>query len=99
MGRRKNKISTFSWIGIPFYFWFDILLVLFSLFTLFSGKINLLVVSGILGLFPVLWSAAKALFKKRITIDLLASVALIFSLLNAEFQSAVFISFCAFFVS
>ncbi len=87
--------------GNPFYFWFDAFLVFLSVFALgadffhiFIGnfdKIILLFVS-ICGLLPVLWSALRALINRRLTIDLLASIALIFALLNKEFHSAVFIS-------
>jgi len=47
---------------------------------------------AILGLLPVLISALRALFKRRLTIDLLASIALVFALINQEWSSAVFIS-------
>lgn len=48
-------------------------------------------VVSIIGLAPVCWSALKALINRRLTIDLLASIALIFSLLAHQWQSAVFI--------
>jgi len=99
--RKHHKISTFALSGNTFNFWFDIFLVFLSVFILganffhiFIGnfdKIILLFVS-ICGLLPVLWSAIKALINWRLTIDLLASIALIFALLNKEFHSAVFIS-------
>ncbi len=54
--------------------------------------VYLLIIASIFGLVPVVFNAFKALFKFRLTIDLLASIALIFSLLTGEWQSAVFIS-------
>jgi len=47
---------------------------------------------SVIGLLPVLWSAGKALIKKELTIDLLASVALIFSFLTKQWYSATFIN-------
>lgn len=51
-----------------------------------------LIVVSTIGLMPVIYNAVKALFRRHLTIDLLASVALIFSLLAHEWTSAVFIS-------
>jgi heavy metal translocating P-type ATPase len=53
---------------------------------------NILILVSLAGLLPVLMSALRALWRRRLTIDLLASVALIFSLANREWHSAVFIS-------
>lgn len=47
---------------------------------------------SILGLLPVLQSAFLALVKKHLTIDLLASIALIFAFLSREWYSAAFIN-------
>lgn len=47
---------------------------------------------SIFGLLPVLKSAAQALIKKHLTIDLLASIALIFAFFAGEWQSAGFIN-------
>lgn len=43
------------------------------------------------GVIPVIWSALQALFKKELSVDLLASVALLFSFLAREWHSATFI--------
>lgn len=97
----RHKISTFALSGKPFYFWFDLFLVVLSIFALgadffhiLSGNLDEIILLFVLicGLFPVIWSTLKALIQKQLTIDLLASIALIFALLNREFPSAVFIS-------
>ncbi len=46
---------------------------------------------SILGVIPVVWSAIRALFKKELTVDLLASIALFFAFLTGEWYSATFI--------
>ncbi len=51
-----------------------------------------LVLVALIATLPVVWSAIKALKEKHIGIDLLASIALIFSLLAKEYTSAVFIN-------
>ena len=102
MSKKKyHKISTFSFSSNPFYFWLDVFIVTLSffilianLFHIFIGNVNTAIFLGvaIIGLLPVLFSAIRALISRRLTIDLLASIALIFALLNREFHSAVFIS-------
>ena len=47
---------------------------------------------AIIGTLPVLWSAIKVIFSRKISIDLLASIALIFSLIQHEWLSAIFIN-------
>ena len=80
-------------------FVFDILLVTFSAVFLsihfvFNEIWSDLVLVGLsfLGLLPVLFSAIKSFFKRQISVDLLASIALIFSLLSHEWFSATFIT-------
>ncbi len=99
--RKHHKISTFTLSGSSFYFWLDVFIVALSIFVLianlfhiFIGNLNTAIFLGvaIIGLLPVLFSALRALINRRLTIDLLASIALIFALLNKEFHSAVFIS-------
>jgi len=61
----------------------------------FLGEVGylLLIAAAVLGTLPVLYSAYKSLLNRKISVDLLASVALIFSLLSQEWMSAVFINF------
>ena len=101
MKRKHYKISTFVLSGNTFYFWIDIFIVILSVFVLianlfhvFIGNLNTIIFLGVavIGLLPVLFSAIRALINRKLTIDLLASIALIFALLSKEFHSAVFIS-------
>ena len=55
----------------------------------FAGKV--FIIFSFIGLLPVLRNAALALSKKKLTIDLLASVALVFSFVAREWHSAAFI--------
>jgi len=98
--KKHHKISTFAYAGKSF-FYFDIFLVILSVFALgadffhiFIGYLDIIILFfvAVIGLLPVLFSAVRALIHRRLTIDLLASIALIFSLLSKEFHSAVFIS-------
>jgi len=52
----------------------------------------ILALIALIATLPVVWSAIKALKKKQIGIDLLASIALVFSLLAGEYASSVFIN-------
>lgn len=53
---------------------------------------NLILIASVVGVIPVVWRALSALLEKRITIDLLASTAVITALLHGEILSAVFIN-------
>ncbi len=94
---RKTKF----FIIFDFVLIFSILLFLlldFSLRYIFLNQSFLFLISGLLaglsiiGLLPVLNNVIKSLIKKELTIDLLASVALISSLLMHEWTSASFIT-------
>ena len=51
-----------------------------------------LIILSYIAIAPVIYSALKALIKRKITIDLLASIALIFTFIQGEWVSAVFIN-------
>ncbi len=53
---------------------------------------NLFIIFSIIGVLPVIKSATSALFHKKLTVDLLASIALLFSFLARAWFSAVFIN-------
>lgn len=78
---------------------FDILLILFTtsalLLSIFVTDIRLtdtLMILSVLGLLPVAISAIRSLIKREISVDLLASIALIFSIISTEWFSAGFIT-------
>ncbi len=53
---------------------------------------DILIIVSVIGVVPVAWSAAKAIRRKKITIDLLASIALAFTFIKGEWLSAAFIN-------
>ena len=60
---------------------------------LFQGSVDLLLLAvSILGILPILLSTIKALRKREITVDLLAVIALVLSIIGGELLSAVFIN-------
>ena len=68
-------------------------LVIFYLHLLAEPAITYaLVILSLVGTVPVIWSALKAIKDKHVSVDLLASVALVFSLLSGEWVSAIFIN-------
>ena len=70
----------------------DLLLILALIIGLVVQNKDLYIALSILGLVPVLISAFNALRVRQLSIDLLASIALIFSLLSNHWSSAVFIN-------
>lgn len=101
MQNKHHQVSAFSLNDNSLFFWIDSFLVLSSTLVLAVNFISpaarsadtpLLIFISIAGLLPVLFNAIRSLILRHLTIDLLASVALIFSLLAREWHSAVFIS-------
>jgi len=101
MIKNHHKISTFHFIGHPFFFWFDLILIIISVIVLiadffgfdYAGRLNtiILMVVAIAGFLPVAFSATKALWRRRLTIDLLAGLALALAFFSRQWHSAVFI--------
>ncbi len=101
MQNKHHQVSAFYLSGNSLFFWVDLFLVLSSALVLAVNFISpavraldapLLIFISIAGLLPVIFNAIRSLILRHLTIDLLASVALIFSLLAHEWHSAVFIS-------
>ncbi len=78
-----DKILLFVLPGSLVFYYFD----LFPPF-----RTTLLVILTIIALLPVLVSAVNSAFRRKLSIDLLASIALIFALLSREWVSAIFIN-------
>lgn len=57
-----------------------------------SQSTFILLAASVAGVLPVIWSALQALRKREVTIDLLASIALIFTFIEGQWVSAVFIN-------
>src|SRR6185369_11766071 len=68
----------------------NILLLILLVFSLFTH--DFIIVIGIIATIPVVISAINALIHKKVTVDLLASIALAASLINREWTSVAFIN-------
>ena len=88
MGKVLEKINGFSF-RLVFNAGLVLVIGLALLLNLFGWKFGekVFIVFSFLGLLPVLKNAILALVKKKLTIDLLASIALIFSFIAGEWQS------------
>jgi Zn2+/Cd2+-exporting ATPase len=71
-----------------------ILAIFFHYSNLLENQIGLylIILTSFLGALPVLYSAIRQISKKEISMDLLASIALVFSLLSKEWVGASFIA-------
>ncbi|MEK7104167.1 MAG: cation-translocating P-type ATPase, partial [Patescibacteria group bacterium] len=93
MERIWEKINDFSFrlvFNIVLAIIIGLALILHFLSWNFSEKI--FIAFSIIGLLPVARSAVLTLIRKKLTIDLLASIALIFAFIAREWHSAAFIS-------
>jgi Cd2+/Zn2+-exporting ATPase len=89
-----------NWL-VDHLIYLDIILVVLFIFGLIADTFHLfptnqtiefLAILSILGTLPVIGSALRALIRRRLTIDLLASIALVFALFAKAWYSAVFIN-------
>src|SRR5690242_15745356 len=71
---------------------FVLLASLISYYLKISPSNNLLIIVGIIGTIPVIISAIKSLRERKISVDLLASIALFVSILHGEWASVTFIN-------
>ncbi|MFA5083766.1 MAG: cation-translocating P-type ATPase [Candidatus Paceibacterota bacterium] len=99
--QHSHQPSTFSLLEHSLFFWLDIgliaascLILLLDFFNISKGfeDIVLLEIVSLIGLFPVFLSALLALAKRKLSIDLLASIALFTALVAGEWRSAAFIT-------
>jgi heavy metal translocating P-type ATPase len=87
-------MKRFAW----FFIWLDVLLITVFVTVLcldyFYNSVGIMILASVafLGTVPVIVSAVRALFKKLVSMDLLASAALLFSIVGNEWRSAVFIA-------
>ena len=98
----------FNALAEKFFLYFDIILIILivpvSVFTFLPKSLNIigqfkitnavyvLAILSIIGLLPVVISAIKSLINKRLSVDLLATIALTFSFISHEWVSASFIT-------
>lgn len=86
----KNYFSFISFDNILLVCLLIILPVTY--FRLFPLQEYFLIILAIVATFPVVFSGYKSILDRKMSVDLLASIALIFSLLSHEWLSAIFIN-------
>lgn len=89
---KENRIFTFKLVFDTTLIFLTAFFLIINFFKIFSVPQLIFIAISIVGLIPVIVSAVKALIKRELTIDLLASIALIFSILAREWISASFIN-------
>ncbi len=96
--RFKNKFPELALSNFDnILFVFFILILVFHYLKLIPAGLRpweqkFLIFGGAIGILPVLLSSLKALKNRKISVDLLAAIALFFSLSAGEFLSAIFIN-------
>jgi len=89
---KDKKIKIFLWLNYLLCFILIATLVFYWLKISFFRNINTLIFISVGATLTVFLSALRALKEKRISIDLLASIALAVSLIEREWVSAIFIN-------
>ncbi len=90
-----KKINNWQWLDFdPVLLVVLVIILIVHYLNFFPSDLDDFIVAlvALIATLPVVWSAIKALKEKHIGVDLLASIALIFSLLAKEYTSAVFIN-------
>jgi len=87
---KRRDFGTIIFLNILLGLAIAIALVL-DLFRALPYSADIFILLSFVGVFPVVWSAIRAVFKKELTVDLLASIALLFAFLAGEWHSATFI--------
>lgn len=87
----RKKINLFQ-INFGIACFLVIALILNYLLPASKPIVSLLIIAGIVATIPVVVASIKALKNRKISVDLLASIALLVSLLNQEWTSVAFIN-------
>ncbi len=97
--RLAKNLPTLAEFDEKFFYIFDLILIILTVILLLAELFSSVawlhsVMAGLafLGLVPVIISTIKSLVAKRISVDLLAAIALIFSFISKEWTSAAFIT-------
>ncbi|MCX6813086.1 MAG: cation-translocating P-type ATPase [Candidatus Azambacteria bacterium] len=90
-----KKAKIWQWLGFDPVLLVVLVIILIVHYLIFFPSNSddfVLTLVALIATLPVVWSAIKALKERQIGIDLLASIALVFSLLAGEYASSVFIN-------